>query len=169
MASPRTSSASAGARPAGHRDHNGISNESALGAAAQRPESARRSVGVRPAAPRARWLRPARRLALAGVAATAVAAGVATALIVVPGSGGQPGAGPATPARARYRSPDGGPLSARRGTRRAATVHGGQHMTDALALVKSEVVSKLPPDAAATLRAALQARMKAVLKPKAAK
>ena len=36
-------------------------------------------------------------------------------------------------------------------------------MTDALALVKSEVVSKLPPDAAATLRAALQARMKAVL------
>jgi DNA-directed RNA polymerase specialized sigma24 family protein len=49
------------------------------------------------------------------------------------------------------------------------TVVPGQHMTDAFALVKSEVVSKLPPDAAATLRAALQARMKAVLKPKAAK
>jgi hypothetical protein len=50
--------------------------------------------------PARRSLRPSRRLALAGVAVTAVAAGVAAALIVVPGHGGQPGTAPvAAPGR----------------------------------------------------------------------
>jgi hypothetical protein len=68
-----------------------ISAESLPSASRQRPAA----VGLHHSAPQARSFWHARRLAVAGVAAGVAAAGVAAALIVVPGHGAHPGHRPA--------------------------------------------------------------------------
>jgi hypothetical protein len=96
-----------------------ISAEPMSGPARQHPTSAGGAVGGRHGRSlrRARSPRPARRLALAGVAATAVAAAVAVALFGAPGRGVQPARRPAaasSPARRAVIPPFTGQLTAAR-------------------------------------------------------